>query len=373
LVPLLGSDTGAFRLLSAVFGTAFVAAICWTGRELFDARVGFWSGAFATIAPMHIYYSQEARCYTLLTLETALAYTLLWRALQRNTWPRWILAGIPALAILYTHFFGIVALAPAGLMMALWSRVHNTRPPWPRIAGVALAILLLWAPWLLWAFAFKARTTAGVRWVEVLWNSLPPLQAIPKSLAVVLLGPQPGLIPSAMRLKQYTDLPFPFDLQLAGTLSLVGLVGLACVSWQDDRVAIRGLPPRKAALLVWALAPITILWAVSWIRPVYVIARYDQLAFPPMLLLLGLGLTKAQRLPRYGNRLASLLAILLLIPVSAKLALYYSSPGKVRHREIARVLDASVRKGDVIVLSYVQGYVVIPYLIQHGCGQVHLD
>ena len=45
----------SLRIPSAVFGTLFVLAVIWVGKEVFDQRVGLWSGFWAAVNPDHIY------------------------------------------------------------------------------------------------------------------------------------------------------------------------------------------------------------------------------------------------------------------------------------------------------------------------------
>jgi len=119
-MAVAGTDETAIRLLSALFGTVFVLAILWAGRTFFNAAAGWWSGLFSTFAPIHIYYSQEARAYVLATLLVLLTYVLLWRAMERMTPRSWLLASAAALLALHTHYLTFFALLPAALLVNLW-------------------------------------------------------------------------------------------------------------------------------------------------------------------------------------------------------------------------------------------------------------
>ena len=95
-IRFAGEDEAALRLLSAVVGTLFVLAVVWSGRELFTPQAGIWGGAFAAVAPFHIYTSQEARTYALLTLMLTVTYGLLARAIRRDTVLWWSFAALAA-------------------------------------------------------------------------------------------------------------------------------------------------------------------------------------------------------------------------------------------------------------------------------------
>ena len=112
-VAVAGTSEAAIRLLSACFGTLFVGTAIVAGWRLFNRSVGLWSGAVAALSPIHIYYSQEARSYALLTWALLLSYLLFWRAMQQNSWTSWIHAALAALLALYTHYLALFGLLPA--------------------------------------------------------------------------------------------------------------------------------------------------------------------------------------------------------------------------------------------------------------------
>ncbi len=137
LLPF-GESEAALRSLSAVFGTLFVAAIIWGGRVFLGPATGLWSGALAAIAPLHIYYSQEARPYALLSLAIVLITITLWRAVQVGTWSRWLAFSSCTLFALATHYFAVLVLAPAGLLVLLWPAAVRGDRRWRRYAAASV-------------------------------------------------------------------------------------------------------------------------------------------------------------------------------------------------------------------------------------------
>src|SRR5439155_24452044 len=118
-MALAGDSEAGLRLLSAVLGTLFVAVTIWAGREIFEPRVGLWSGLWAAVSPMHVYYSQEARPYALLTALLVATYVLLWRALRAGTRARWTLVSAAVAAVLYSHYLAILGLLPTAVMLSI--------------------------------------------------------------------------------------------------------------------------------------------------------------------------------------------------------------------------------------------------------------
>ena len=61
----LGQSETWIRLLSVVFGIAAIPAIFYVTRRLTDTTTALMAAALLAVSPAHIYYSQEARSYSL--------------------------------------------------------------------------------------------------------------------------------------------------------------------------------------------------------------------------------------------------------------------------------------------------------------------
>ncbi len=109
---VIGTDEAALRTLSALFGIAVVPVAYLIGRELFERRgAALATAALVAFNPLLVWYSQEARPYSLLVLLCALS--LLFCARRRV----WLWALFSALALL-THYFAAFAVVPEGLWLA---------------------------------------------------------------------------------------------------------------------------------------------------------------------------------------------------------------------------------------------------------------
>jgi 4-amino-4-deoxy-L-arabinose transferase-like glycosyltransferase len=357
-----GHSEAALRLLSACFGTLFVAGVIWAGREIFTPRAGLWSGGFAAVAPIHIYYSQEARAYTLLTLAFLLTYIMLWRALKRNTWSSWALVSACILLALYSHYFAILGLLPTAFLVLFWPERRGAAERWLRYAAAWLLSGLLFLPWPLWSFVLRPHSFESIAWIQKEWERMDSRFLVPRSLEVLGLGGQKNLFGQ----KQFAHLEFPSSLLVLGVVFLLLLGIWAVLPWGDGRLGIPWLGRRKVWLGMLLFFPLVALWLVSFYKPLYMVGRYDMVAFPAYALLLGLALAKVQRIRKVGPLLAAVVALGLLIPIGAKLALYYKAPSRSSYRAAARVLHASVDNGDVVVLTNWHGISVIYYLHQLG-------
>jgi 4-amino-4-deoxy-L-arabinose transferase-like glycosyltransferase len=359
-VGVAGSSEAALRSLSALTGTLFVAAVIWAGREIVDARVGLWSGLMAAVAPLHIYYSQEARAYALLTLTLILTYGLLWRALATNAWRWWALVSAGMLLATFTHYLAVLGLLPTAYLVMVWPGPSR----WRRYATALLGSGVLLLPWIVWSFLLTRHSLAGLDWVGEIWKRTPPLLAIPRSLEVFGLGSQAGLLP--IQMKQFSDLSFPAPLRLLGVLMLCTLGLWVALPFGERQIGVPWVAKRKAWLGMMLCVPLALMWVISFFRPLYVVGRYDVVAFPPFPLLLGLALRKLQQVKRAGVILATGATLLLFIPVGAKLVRYYQAPSHSDAHATAQVLHAFVEHGDAVVFTGLRGLPVLYYL--HGLG-----
>jgi len=67
------------RLFSVLFGTGTIPIIYLIGKRISGTVVGLIAALFFSLSPFNVYYAQEARMYTLLTFNAAMAiYALVW-------------------------------------------------------------------------------------------------------------------------------------------------------------------------------------------------------------------------------------------------------------------------------------------------------
>jgi uncharacterized membrane protein len=157
---LTGTGEYGLRSLSALAGVATVPVAYLLGAELRGRRAGIVAAALVAVNPMLLWYSQEARSYTLLVLLTAVAALYFVRALRdvpslehprgrisdgtsggRRDATLW---GVFSALALATHYFAIFPIALEAVWL-LWRRGRVAlRGIWiAGLAGLALAPLVI--------------------------------------------------------------------------------------------------------------------------------------------------------------------------------------------------------------------------------------
>jgi uncharacterized membrane protein len=223
---VLGTGEVALRLPSALAGIATVPVVWAIARELGGRRAAGVCAALVAVNPLFVWYSQEARAYSLFVLMAALAMLCFLRA-EREPTPRHmaIFALTGSLALL-SHYFALFLLIP----MVLWlARERRTRraalPSIGALAIVGLALLPL----------ISAQGGHGTQWIGR-WPLVERLEAIPQ---YYLTG--------------YSGAPLGHGIELLVALAI--LAGLALGLWRmTDPSREQANAPRRGLVMALSIA-----------------------------------------------------------------------------------------------------------------------
>ena len=140
----VGSSQLDLRLPSILFGTLMIPMLYLAGRALYHERVGVLAAALGTVAPLVVWYSQEARMYALFMLLATVSIWAQSRALGSDRRRYWLAWGVAAAAMIWNQWFASLAVGAEILVFAgaLLGR-HRSRRPLLHlgvsVTGVALA------------------------------------------------------------------------------------------------------------------------------------------------------------------------------------------------------------------------------------------
>ena len=401
---LFGASDFAFRYPSVLFGTLFIPLLYQLGRRMSGVTLGLIAALLATVNPLQVYYSQEARMYALLVLlVTAMSYVL-WRAMQTTDHRRqttgartparaFLARQSPALADerLVTHHSSrgpssvVRSLLLYALLAALALYTHYT------VAFLIAAQALFWA-WLLWRAGLKWLIIGGVGLAVVAAIPLIPY-TIPRLLAgaeanYYYVSPLTMLVDVVRFFNLGLTVDFAQTFVIALNLLAFGLMGLGlwAAGTTDHEPQITDLQPASSVvpqwmtrlfLLSWLLAVVLGLMAGSILfKPMYQGVRHIMAGSPAFLLLVAFGIwaiwswLPATREPAVDedeltgwaawraarpnvNPLALIPLSLLLIGSVFALVNLFTNPAYVKDdfRAIVRFIETSAGDRDVIVYN----------------------
>ena len=136
-----GTGEWGLRSLSAVAGVATIPVAYLVGRRLRGERAGLLAAALVAVNPMLLWYSQEARAYSLLCLFCALSLLYCVRAMEREREGKrdFVLWGVFSALALATHYFAVFPLIAE--IVLLWRRRGRAILPGLAVVGLAAALL----------------------------------------------------------------------------------------------------------------------------------------------------------------------------------------------------------------------------------------
>jgi 4-amino-4-deoxy-L-arabinose transferase-like glycosyltransferase len=134
---IFGFGEAGFRSLSAVAGVATVPALYGVGAKLVSRRAGLVAAALAAFNPFLIWYSQEARSYSLAVLFATLSWLAFAHLRSPDASARWFVAwGVAAALTIATHYYGVLAAAPQAAWLLVARR--RERKAWLALGAVAV-------------------------------------------------------------------------------------------------------------------------------------------------------------------------------------------------------------------------------------------
>jgi mannosyltransferase len=136
---LFGFGQAGLRSLSAVAGVATIPLVYGAAAKLFSRRTGLVVAALAACDPLLIWYSQEARSYSLLVALSAASLLAFAYALDRPA-PRVLALWAAACSLgLVTHYYAVLVVAPEAVVLLYANRAARER----RGVIVAVAVVAL--------------------------------------------------------------------------------------------------------------------------------------------------------------------------------------------------------------------------------------
>ncbi|MBI4830128.1 MAG: glycosyltransferase family 39 protein [Candidatus Lindowbacteria bacterium] len=344
---IFGESEFSVRLLSVLFGAASMVAIFFLGSILFSRHVGLVAMFTAAIAPLQVYYSQEAKMYILLAFFSATTASFLWLALTRDRKRYWWGYVLSAGCLVYTHILGWFSLSAGNLFVLLDRKRQNV---FTKLLCYQAVVVLLFTPWI--PILPKQINQAG-QWMQSWWKATPPSLAILKTLECFGAG---GNYPAYLRFFHVSPLRFvscavfgffivvalyrKWPFQFSGERMADGTAGKD--SDESSRSNDEALSS-KGFVLLSLFVPLAIPYALSFFRPLYLVGRNDVAAYPFYAVLVAVGITKLRRFAWAGLAAVCVLS-------SYSLYKYYSIPTPSFEKETVQYLSQNCQEGDIVVV-----------------------
>ena len=334
----LGDDELVVRFFSVICGTLAIAMLVRLSLLIEDHRTGLLAALLLAFSPLHIWYSQETRMYSLVIFLAIVGNYLFLKAIEGNRLKYWLGYAICILALVYVHYFGCLMAVAHFIFLFVNRNSFDFKAAlrrwilWMAVAGLA------YLPWLIVIARSSGTRSANMGWISPVHWSDPLLTLRAFSLGHTSKG------------------------------GLISTLGFSCLLGASSLAIIRAFrsprPKRKQLLVHWLFTPPLLLFLVSWGvsggRGVFYVDRYLLFIFPAFLLLATCGLNELRRRSK-------LLACVALATVLAGtlLSLYnlYFEPAYYREnwRDAVAYLREQCNDGDIVIISSNPHFVALDY------------
>lgn len=336
-VALIGQNETILRFPSVVFAILSIPMMYQVGRLCLGRLAGLLGAFFLALNPFHLWYSQEARMYTMVMFFVLGSIYFFLRATRENTLRYW--AGLVIFSTLAygTHYFALqIALVQFTFILCRFQILHRVFRRWAICQGLAFLPLI---PWLI-AYFSQDVVALGIGWIKRP-TLLAPLQTL-----------------------------WAFSSNYRGSLTTIGLLLLGLLILQGFLTHRSAHRDHKLLLvLLWLGLPILVTWLISQRRPIYN-HRYLIVVLPAYLVLLAYAVVTApHRIVKWVLTIA-----LVAIMASSSIRVYFDPVFlKQDWREAANCVQSSAEPNDVIAVERFEDTPAFKYYYKGNLELVTVD
>ncbi len=333
-IRLIGVGDFAVRVPSIWFGIVLIPLVYLLGKEAYDRRTGAVAAVLVAVAPYTVWYSQEARMYSMLMVFSVLALWAQLRIFHRGGWYPWVVYTLASVAMIATQYFGIWQLVVQQLVFVGAIVVRFRRRDRP---GILLRA---------WLFSVVPMLVALVPLGLLMKQQFSIHQATGQAFGGAATAGVAGgslTIYSVITNFGYAVFGFHSNVVMSDVISLwpfIMLAGLALLGRRSTWVTYLFM----AAVAV----PVAAMFVLAQFQSTLGDVRYLSTIVPIVLLLIARGVTSV------AKKNAALTIVVLAIVGVMAVALFdqqfsSSNPRRYNFREAIARVDAHARPGDTIL------------------------
>lgn len=194
MIGTFGNTELILRVLPAIFGTLAIPVFYHIGKEFKDEFTGILMAVMCTVSPFLIWYSQEARAYTLLLLLIAWTTYFFFRALRTDNLWDWIPFAVIGAIAFWVHFYAMVfmaALVSYAIFAFLMDKERNKKIK-PFLISICIYTAILF-PLLVSMGGLVAKRTAsaptyGIQGIGLMYATYQQLSGFSELILIFFIG-----------------------------------------------------------------------------------------------------------------------------------------------------------------------------------------
>jgi len=310
-----GTTEIILRFIPALLGILTIPLFYLIGKETLDRNAGILAAALLTFSPFHLFYSQEARAYSMVLFFMSLALLFYLIAFRTNAKKFWALFGIFSALAFWTHFYSAIIIGTIILFTILMKakksggNVSDLKPILiSLIAFICLCLPLLIVTVRLFFVRTSSSPTYGIQGIGIITESI----------------------------QQF----FGYNIYSAIIFSILLLLGLIQILKSDKTKFCLFL----AIIIMTFLAS----WGLSYKMPM--LPRYLIFMLPIIYSAVAAAYRPIYTLFNNHSVIYIFIAAIILIATPYMIT-YYSSFSKEDWRGLSKSIESITKDGDIVVLA----------------------
>jgi 4-amino-4-deoxy-L-arabinose transferase-like glycosyltransferase len=318
-----GTSEIILRFIPALVGFLTIPVFYLIGKEILDRNTGIIAATLLTFSPFHLFYSQDARAYSMVLFFMSLALLFYLIAFRTNAKKFWALFGIFSALAFWTHFYSAIIIGTIILFTLLINakklqgNISDLKPILISLAAfvfLCLPLLIVTIP--LFFVRTSSSPTYGIQGISIVTESM----------------------------QQF----FGYNVYSAIFFSILLILGLFQIFKSDKAKFI--------LFFVIILTTFIVSWGLSYKMPM--IPRYLIFMLPIMYCAVAASYLPICRLFNNHSAVYAFIAVIILIATPFMIT-YYSSFSKEDWRGFSKSIESMTKEGDIVVLA--PGYISQPF------------
>lgn len=319
---IFGNSEIALRSLSALFGVLCLIPLYKLGRLVLTEATALFAALILAVSPLHVYFSQEARAYTLVTFLCLMSVFFFVKYIKQNRLSA-LIGYIAATSLsMSSHYFAFFVVAAQCVCLIVYRQRHKSSSTKLLIAQVISGLLFLGlcGQVLISQIALRGNLGryAGTWFKHFLYT--PIYYSVGKTL---IWKDSPILLIAIV---------IPVIAIVFGSAFLIGIAGLRK---NRELLCLLGL---------WLILPILIPVGISIFLFPFYSGKYSIMASPAYYLIMGAGISSVKT-----RKIRYMLVTGIVVLSSVSVINYYSHNFKREWRSAAGYVAENSRNEDIVL------------------------
>ncbi|NQU95861.1 MAG: glycosyltransferase family 39 protein [Candidatus Omnitrophica bacterium] len=317
-INIFGSSEFSARFLSVILGFFAIIMTYKVGSYLFDKETGIFASLILALSRFHVYYSQEARMYSLMPLFGLISMYFFVKLLSEDKYGKSYI--VTNTLLIYTHHSGLLIILVQNiyfLTVLFFGKKKTLKINLKRWVLSQAVIAILCIPLVRYWIVFLLNIQGNPFWI-----------------------PQPS---ATSLMKTFTDYSGSFPVLLLFLL----LIGFSLITYKNTKPKMNlSGGSRYYLLLLWLSVPIVVPFAISQVSAPLYTSKYIMTASLAFYILAAKGISIIK-----NNKLKYAVVSIIVIFSLVSIVKQYKRIDKPQWREVSNYITENAKPDDLLMFN----------------------